>query len=95
MEGVQYTNDVPESIKAAREDVVVVGAADRNSREEGEAPAEKMEWTVSDWVDNKTHHGPEVEHDRHLKQTGEIHVRERKGGKEGPDCLRYRAGKRE
>ena len=89
----EYTNNLPESIKGAREDVV--GAADRKPGEEREAPAEKREWTVSEWVDNKTHQGPEEDHDRHLRQTGEIQAREREGGKKGPDRLRYRAGKRE
>ena len=50
---------------------------------------------MSDWIDNKTHQGPEEDYDRHLRQTGEIQAREWEGGKEGPDRLRYRAGKRE
>ena len=37
----EYTNDLPESIKGAREDLV--WAADRNTREEREATAEKIE----------------------------------------------------
>ena len=37
----EYTNDLPESIKGAREDMV--WAADRNTREEREATAEKIE----------------------------------------------------
>ena len=50
---------------------------------------------MSDWIDNKTHQGPEEDYDRHLRQTGEIQAREWEGGKEGPDRLRYRAVKRE
>ena len=46
-----------------------------------------------DWLGR--HQGLEEDHNRHLRQTGEIQAREQEGGKEGPDRLRYRAGKKE
>ena len=52
----EYTNDLPESIKGATKDVG--GGADRNTRDEREATVERTEWTVSEWIDTKTHQGP-------------------------------------
>ena len=65
-----------------------------DTRDEREATVERTEWTVSEWIDTKTHQRPEEEHDRHLRRTRELIGGERKGRKEGPDRLRYRAGKK-
>ena len=89
----EYTNDLPESIATGREDGE--GTTKENMEGEPYTMKEKGGWTLSEWVDNKTHQGPEEDHDRQLRKMGEIRAREREGGKEGPDRLRYRGGKRE
>ena len=88
----EYTNDLPESTAGERhpeEDK-------KKEREwEEEVPGKEEEgWTLSKWIDNKSHQGLEEDHDRQLRKRGEIRAREREGGKEGPDRLQYRGGEK-
>ena len=89
----EYTNDLPESTAGERH----AEEDKKKEREwEEEAPGKEEEgWTLSKWIDNKSHQGEEEDHDRQLRKRGEIRAREREGGKEGPDRLQYRGGRRE
>ena len=88
----QYTNDLPECVKGGRSDT---------QPDEGRRSIERSrsgEWTLSHWVDSvdtKPHQGQEEEHDRHLREVGEMTVGERLGGKQDPVRLYYKAGKME
>ena len=89
----EYTNDLPESITSQTGDEELTTG--ENCEEEHHTRSKKEGWTLSDWVDSKNHQGEEEDHDRKLRQLGKIKAREREGGLEGPDRLRYQGGKRE
>ena len=45
---------------------------DESPTGEEKPSAEKREWTVSEWADSKQHQGLEEDHDRYLRNTGQM-----------------------
>ena len=53
----------------------------RKDNEEGRNSAQN--WSLSEWIDSKPHHGSEEEHDANMRREGVMLPRERGGGQQG------------